>query len=389
MKDKTRIVHAGRHPEQHFGAVNPPVFHVSTVLFPTVAAMEAANKSFYDIIRYGRIGTPTSLALEEAVCALEGGYRSVSTSSGLAAISGTLTALLKAGDHLLMVDTVYEPTRKFCLKQLARWGVETTFYDPLVGAGIVDLIKPQTQVIFVESPGSLTFEVQDIPAIAQVAHTNDALVVLDNTWATPLFFKPFDKGVDISIQAATKFIVGHADAMLGVITCASEALWRRVKDSVTSAGVCAGAEELFLGLRGLRTLAVRLRQHGESGLLLANWLKARPEITRVLYPALPDDPGHALWQRDFTGACGVFGFELTPCSSAAQAAFVDGLEYFGLGWSWGGFESLILPTTDTIPRTATTWESAGPTFRIHTGLEDPDDLIADLEAGLARLGAAD
>ncbi len=385
MKQQTTLIHAGRHPEQHSGAVNPPVYHVSTVTYPTVAAMKSGEKRPFDGMRYGRFGTPTSFALEEALAALEGGYRSVSTSSGLAAITGTLTALLKAGDHLLMADSVYYPTRRFCTEHLRRYGVETTFYDPLIGAGIASLIQPETRVVFVEAPGSLTFEMQDIPAIAAAAHAAGAVVVMDNTWATPLFFRPFEKGVDISIQAATKFIVGHSDAMLGVITCATEELWHTVKSSVAMAGVCAGAEEVYLGLRGLRSLGSRLRQHQESGLALAQWLKERPEVARIMYPALPDDPGYPLWRRDFSGACGLFGIEFHPVPEDAVERFLDGLKYFGLGYSWGGFESLIIPTTGHILRTATRWQAAGPTLRIHTGLEDPSDLMADLAAGFDRL----
>ena len=385
MKKDTSIIHAGRHPELHQGAVNPPVYHVSTVTYPTVKRLRETGARPFDGMRYGRFGTPTSFALEEAVCALEGGYRTISTSSGLAAITGTLSALLQTGDHLLMVDTTYQPTRTFCDVHLARWGIETTYYDPLIGADIEALMRPNTKVVFVESPGSLTFEVQDIPAIAAEAHAHGAVVALDNTWSAGLYFQPFEKGVDVSIQAATKFIVGHSDAMLGTITTADETLWSTIKGAIAAAGVCAGAEEVYLGLRGLRTLAVRLRQHQDSGLILANWLKARPEVAGIQHPAHPDDPGHALWKRDFTGACGLFGVELHPVSSEAVDAFLDGLEYFGLGYSWGGFESLIIPTTGSIKRTATTWNAKGPTLRIHTGLEDPDDLIADLAAGFDRL----
>lgn len=385
MKTDTKIVHAGRHPEDYNGAVNPPVYHVSTVTYPTVAALKAGEKTRYDKMRYGRFGTPTSFAFEEAVCALEGGYRSVSTSSGLAAITGALTALLKSGDHLLMVDTAYHPTRHFCDHQLTRWGISTTYYDPTIGGDIASLIRPETTVVFVESPGSLTFEVQDIPAIAAAAHDAGALVVMDNTWATPLYFNALAKGVDVSIHSATKFIVGHSDAMLGVITTAREDLWRTIKDSIATAGVCAGAEEVYLGLRGLRTLGVRLRQHQENGLALASWLRDRPEVVRVMHPALPSDPFHDLWKRDFTGACGLFGFELQPCAPEAVAALIDGLEHFGLGYSWGGYESLILPTTGTVHRTATRWDAKGPTLRIHTGLEEVSDLMADLDAGFIRM----
>ena len=384
MKRATTLVHSGRHPEDHQGAVNPPVYHVSTVTYPTVGQMRTAEKKPFDGMRYGRYGTPTSFALEEAVCALEGGYRTISTASGLAAITGSLSALLSAGDHLLMVDSTYFPTRRFCDDHLKRWGIETTYYDPTIGAGIEALVRPNTKVIFVEAPGSLTFEMQDIPAIADVAHAHGALVVMDNTWSAGLYFQPFEKGVDVSIQSGTKFIVGHSDAMLGLITCASEPIWKKIKTTQASQGVCAGAEEVYLGLRGLRTLGVRLRQHQESGLTLARWLQQRPEVVRVLHPALPEDPGHAIWKRDFTGACGLFSFELTPCSHEAVDAFMNGLEFFGIGYSWGGFESLIIPAE--IKRTATDWKS-GPILRIHTGLEDPDDLIGDLAKGFDRLKA--
>jgi cystathionine beta-lyase len=385
MKRDTRIVHSGRHPEKQFGAVNPPVYHVSTVTYPTVEAMREAGRDPFNGMTYGRYGTPTSQALEEAVCALEGGYRSISTASGLAAIGGTLTALLKSGDHVLVADSCYGPTRRFCDDQLKRNGVSTSYYDPLIGDDITALIRPETKLIFVESPGSLTFEMQDIPAITAAAHARGALVAMDNTWATPLFFRPFEKGVDVSIHSATKFIVGHSDAMLGVITCARQELWHEIKSSITMAGVCAGADEVYLGLRGLRTLGVRLRQHQESGLKLATWLQTRPEVTRVLYPALPDDPGHAIWKRDFTGAPGLFSFELKPCPPTSVDAFLNAFEHFSLGYSWGGYESLIIPASPGIHRTANAWDAKGPIIRIHTGLEDPDDLIGDLAKGLEAL----
>jgi len=384
----TQLAHAGRDPQTHHGAVNTPVYRVSTVTYPTVGEMRAKEKHPFDGMRYGRFGTPTSFAFEEAVAALEGGYRTISTASGLAAITGTLAALLGQGDHLLMVDTVYGPTRRYCDQVLRRYGVSVTYYDPLIGAGIAALIQPNTKVVFVEAPGSLTFEMQDIPAIAAVAHAHQAVVVMDNTWSAGFFFQPFTKGVDVSLQAATKFIVGHSDAMLGTITTADPDLWKRLKAAIAVSGVCAGSEEVFLGTRGLRTLAVRLRQHQANGLALAQWVAARPEVLRVMYPPLPSDPGHALWRRDFSGACGLFGFELQPCPAAAVEALIDGLQLFGLGYSWGGYESLIIPSTGDIHRTATRWTPTGPTLRIHTGLEDVGDLIADLEAGFARLRAA-
>ncbi|CAA7611744.1 putative cystathionine beta-lyase [Magnetospirillum sp. LM-5] len=388
MKKDSQIVHAGRHPERHFGAVNPPVYHASTILHPSVAAMEASGKHPFEGVRYGRFGTPTTFAFEEAMAVVEGGHKCVATSSGLAAITGALLAFLKAGDHLLMVDSTYFPTRKFCDSVLTGLGIETTYYDPLVGAGIAGLIRPNTRVVFTESPGSLTFEVQDIPAIAEAAHRAGAVVMMDNTWGV-LTFQPFAHGVDVSIQACTKYVVGHADAMLGAITLANEDTWLKVKSSVAAFGHSPGAEELYLGLRGLRTLPVRLRHHGQTALALCRWLETRPEVERVLYPALHSDPGHALWKRDFTGACGLFGLILKPASKEAVDAMLDGFSHFKLGFSWGGFESLVIPTTGhSIIRTASTWAPAGPSLRFHAGLEDATDLQADLEAGFTRLTAA-
>ena len=387
-KDDTILTHAGSHPEQHNGAVNPPVYRVSTVVFPSMEALHASSARPYDTMRYGRHGTPTSFAFQEAVCALDGGYRSIATCSGQAAIASTLAALLHQGDHALIADCVYHPTREYCTKQLALCGVEIEFYDPLIGGDIAKLIKPNTRLVFTESPGSLSFEIQDIPAIAEAAHAKGAIVVMDNTWGTSLFFKALDKGVDISLQAATKFLVGHSDAMLGVITCKHEDHWQKIKSSIAISGVAPGSEEVFLGLRGIRTLGVRLRQHQEAGLKIARWLQTHPLVTRVMHPALPQDPGHQLWKRDFTGACGLFAIELVPGSAEAVASMVDNLDYFGIGFSWGGYESLILPTTGAIHRSATQWQPAGPTLRLHIGLEDPDDLIADLAAGLERFDAA-
>ena len=388
MKKDSLLVHAGRHPENQFGAVNPPVYHASTILHPSVAAMEKSGKNPFEGVRYGRYGTPTTFAFEEAVAAVEGGTRTIATSSGLAAITGTLMALLKAGDHVLMVDTAYFPTRKFCDSVLADLGIETTYYDPTIGAGIEALMRPNTRLVFTESPGSLTFEVQDLPAIARVAHAHGALVAIDNTWGV-LSFQPFAHGVDVSIQACTKYIVGHADAMLGSITVADEALWLKIKTSVAAFGHSPGAEELFLGLRGLRTLAVRLRHHAETALKLTTWLRSRPEVDSVLYPPLPGDAGHDLWKRDFTGACGLFGVILKPATKQAVDAMLDGYKHFNLGFSWGGFESLVIPTSGhSIIRTASTWAPAGPSLRFHAGLEDADDLLADLEAGFERLKSA-
>lgn len=384
MKPETRLVHCGRHPERQHGIVNPPVYRASTVIFPSVQALKAASEQPFNGVYYGRYGTPTTFALEEAVAELEGAYRAVATSSGLAAIAATLLAFLRAGDHCLIADNVYGPTRKFCDDTLARFGVAVEYYDPLLGAGIADLMRPQTRLVYLEAPGSLTFEMQDVPAITAAAHAAGAVAVMDNTWATPLYFNALAHGVDVSIHAATKYLVGHADAMLGVINT-SEASFELVKRSVVALGNCPGSEECGLGLRGLRTLAVRLQRHQESALTVAQWLRVQPEVARVLYPALPEDPGHALWRRDFSGASGLFSIVLHPASPAAVTALLDGLKLFGLGYSWGGYESLIIPADPVGLRTATAWQTTGPCLRLHIGLEHPQDLIADLEAGLARL----
>jgi cystathionine beta-lyase len=350
-----------------------------------MAAMEAARPGRG--VYYGRNGTPTTFALEDAVAALEGGARAIALGSGKTAITSTLLALLERDDHLLVADSVYAPTRMFCSGTLARFGVETSFYDPAVGAGIAELIRSNTRLVFTESPGSLTFEVQDVPAIAETAHARGCLVVMDNTWASPLYFKPFRHGVDISIQAATKYIGGHSDLMMGIVTCTQE-IYDRLRRNVMELATAAAPDDCYLALRGLRTLAARLERHQASGLRLAAWLKGRPEVLEVLHPALPGDRGHALWKRDFLGASGLFGFILRPCPKPALAAMLDRLELFGMGYSWGGYESLLIPTHPETCRTAVPWAVEGVAMRIHVGLEDPDDLIRDLEAGFARLEAA-
>lgn len=381
-KQQTRLAHAGREPARQHGFVNTPIYRGSTVIFPTVAALEANDQDF----TYGRLGTPTVRALEEAIAELEGGHRTLLTPSGLSAIATSLLAFLGAGDQLLIVDSVYRPARRFCDNVLKRLGVTVTYYDPLIGAGIEKLITGKTKVVFTESPGSQTFEVQDIPAIAKAAHAAGAVVILDNTWATPLYFKPFAHGADISIQAATKYIGGHADIMLGAITM-SERTSAAVAKTHEDLGLCVGPEDVYLGLRGLRSLGVRLARHQQSALEMARWLKERPEVSRVIHPALPSDSGHALWKRDFTGASGLFSIVLKPVAREKLAAMLDGLDLFGMGYSWGGFESLILPFDPSAYRTATTWQAEGPAVRLHIGLEDVDDLKADLEAGFARLRA--
>jgi len=385
LKDDTVIATAGRDPGNNFGVVNPPVYRASTILYPTVEALEGPRQ--LRGVYYGRAGVPTTFALEDAVAALEGAYGAVVTGSGKTAIAQALMAFVQAGDHLLMVDTAYAPTRQLCDRVLARFGVEVSYYDPLMGAGIERLIQDNTKVVYLESPGSLTFEVQDVPAIAAVAHARDVVVMIDNTWGTPLYFKPFEHGVDISIHAATKYIGGHSDLMLGVVT-STEAVHRQLRLGMQDLGAYASPDDCYQALKGLRTLSVRLERHHANALKLAQWLRERPEVERVLYPPLPDDPGHALWQRDFRGACGLFGMLLKPCPTHAWHAFVEGLELFGLGASWGGYESLVLPNHPERYRTATTWDPALPSIRLHAGLEDPEDLIADLEQGLERLRAA-
>ncbi|WP_395678056.1 cystathionine beta-lyase [Inquilinus sp.] len=385
----TVLAHAGRHPRENHGMVNPPVYHSSTVLWPTVAAMDASHAGFeHGVYSYGRVGTPTSEAFEDAVTALEGGYGTVAVSSGLAAVNVALTAFVKAGDHVLVTDSAYGPTRRYADSVLSRFGVEVEYYDPLAGAGIEALFRGNTRLVYLESPGSLTFEVQDVPAIAAAARSRGVLTALDNTWATPLGFDAFGHGVDVTVHAATKYMVGHSDAMMGIVGAREKSVWLKLKSFAVTSGHCAGPDDLYLAQRGLRTMGVRLRQHQENALEIARWLQARPEVSRVLYPALPQDPGHALWRRDFTGASGLFAIVLQPASAPQVAAMLDGMELFQMGASWGGYESLILPTHPEKIRTATRWDAEGPGVRLHVGLEDPADLIADLEAGFDRLRAA-
>lgn len=382
-KYATRLSHAGRDPARFHGFVNTPIYRGSTVLYPTLDTLLADDQEY----SYGRLGTPTVTALQEALAELEGGHATVLTPSGLSAITTAILSFVSSGDHVLVTDSVYRPTRRFCDTVLKRLGVSTTYYDPEIGGGISDLLTDRTKLVFTESPGSQTFEVQDIPAIAEAAHAAGAEVIMDNTWATPLYFRPFDHGVDVVVHAATKYLVGHADAMLGVITT-SESATGPVAKTHDILGLCPGPEDVYLGLRGLRTLEVRLQRHQETALVLADWLAQRPEVSKVIHPARPDHPGHALWQRDFTGSSGLFAVVLKPASHDALAAMLDGLDLFGMGYSWGGYESLILPFDPSTYRTATRWQVEGPSLRLHVGLEDIDDLKADLDAGFARLASA-
>jgi cysteine-S-conjugate beta-lyase len=385
LKAETALVTAGRDTEAQKGFINPPVVHGSTVLYPTAEDLHAHSGEF----QYGRHGTPTTKALQQALMALEGPQcAGVGLApSGLSAVTTTLLAVLNAGDHLLVCDNVYRPSRNFCNGLLARYGVETTYFDPLIGAGIAEIFKPNTKAVLVEAPGSQSFEMPDIPAIASVAHARGVLVIDDNTWATPLYHRSLDQGVDISMQAATKYIGGHSDIMFGTIS-ANASAWPMVAEAIRLLGVCAGPDDVFLALRGLRTLAVRLAQHHRSGLEMARWLATRPEVVGVLHPALEDDPGHAIWKRDFTGASGLFSVVLKAAPQKAVDALLDAVKLFGLGYSWGGFESLIIPFDCAPYRTATKWAPVGPALRLHIGLENVEDLKADLEHGFAAFNAA-
>ena len=377
LKPATRLVSAGREFSEH-GIVSPAVYHASTILFPSVQALLERKQTYV----YGRRGTPTLRALETAIAKLEGGYDAKICGSGLGAVTTTLLAFLKSGDHLLMTDAVYAPTRHFCDTILKAYGVETTYYDPLIGSAIGNLVRSNTRVVYCESPGSQTMDVQDIPAIASAAHDKDCTVILDNTWSGGYFFNAFAHGCDVSVHAATKYIVGHSDAMMGAVTC-NEKTWARLLETHGTLGQHAGPDDVYLALRGLRTIDVRLERHMKNALRIAEWLGNRPEVASVLYPALPEAPGHAIWKRDFTGASGLFSIVLKPFSDSAVAAMLDGLELFGMGFSWGGFESLAVPFK--VHRSAKPSTAAGPCIRFHIGLEDPDDLVADLAGGFVRL----
>jgi cystathionine beta-lyase len=385
LDPQTELVTTGRDTVAQKGFINPPIVRGSTVLYPTAEDLHAHRGEF----QYGRHGTPTTKALQQALMALEGpNCAGVGLApSGVAAISTALLAILKAGDHLLVIDSAYRPTRNFCDTLLNRYGIETTYFDPLIGAGVEKLFKPNTRAVLVEAPGSQSFEMPDIPAIAAVAHAKGALVMDDNTWATPLFHRSLDQGVDISIQAGTKYIGGHSDIMFGTIS-ANAKTWPLITEAIRLLGVCAGPDDVFLALRGLRTLAVRLAHHQQAGLEMARWFAARPEVQRVIHPALATDPGHAIWKRDFTGATGLFSIVLKPAPKQAVDAFLDTVTLFGMGYSWGGFESLVIPFDCSSYRTATQWNPGGPTLRFHIGLENLDDLKADLARGFDAFNTA-
>jgi cystathionine beta-lyase len=387
LHSDTELIAVGRSPERFGGFVNTPIFRGSTILAESFDAWESGKQADNPYAMYGRFGSPTTRALEEAVARLEGGYRSLVFPSGLSACTHTLLCLLGAGDHALIADNVYGPTRAFADGVLARLGIEVEYFDPLQPLALRSLLKKNTRVVYLESPGSLTLEITDIPAVAQLARTVGAKVVLDNTWATPLYFKPFEKGVDISIQAATKYLVGHSDALLGVATC-NEASWPLLKAGAHHFGQTAGPEDMFLALRGIRTLAVRLERHQSSALQLAQRLLRHPAIEQVIHPGLPNHPQHALWQRDFLGASGLFSMVLKPVSQDQLRLFFDSLRLFGIGLSWGGYESLVVPV-GCPARTTRAWPSSGYLVRVHAGLENVDELWADFEQALAAMAGAE
>lgn len=394
-KPLTKLAQAGRKaewtgmPGQPGGIVSPPVWRASTILYDDVAHLrKAAGSSTHERLFYGRKGTPTAWSLADALTEMEPGAEGTMLfPSGVAAIACALMAVLRPGDRLLMVDSAYDPTRNFCEQMLRPYGVATIYYDPTdVAALDTHLAAGPIRAIFLESPGSLTFEVQDIPAITAWARANKVVTLADNTWATPLYFPALSHGVDISILACTKYIVGHSDVMMGSTTATPE-WFGKIRQTAYLFGQMTSPDDAWLASRGLRTLGVRLKQHQDSALAIAHWLQDQPDVARVLHPALPDCPGHALWQRDFSGSTGLFSFILKGGDEAARAALIDGLAHFGIGYSWGGFESLALPIDPTRYRSATRWEAEGPAVRLHIGLEDTADLIADLDAGLARFRA--
>lgn len=384
---ETLLAHLGREPWSQSGYVSPPIHRGSTVLFETLEECVGAHDvDFKDgPFTYGLLGTPVERQLESALAALDGGDGAILLGSGLAAISTALNANLSAGDHLLMVDTCYWPTRKCCDDFLARMGIETTYYDPMIGTGIEELIRSNTRVLFMESPGSRTFEVQDIPGMVEVAHTRDLVSIVDNTWATPLLFRPIEHGADVVVHALTKYIGGHSDLMLGAVVARDRAQWDRLKATAMDLGHGCSPDDAWLGLRGLRTLGVRLRRSGESSLQFARWLQSRPEVAHVLHPALPGCPGHEYFNRDFDGTAGVFSIVLAPIQEPELANLLEGLRLFKMGYSWGGFESLVLPFDPLENRTTSTWAHTGHCLRFSIGLEDPEDLIADFHAGLDRI----
>ena len=376
---ETVLTHTGRHPEKQFGFVNTPVYRGSTILFQTLDELES-TKPRYD---YGRTGNPSASSVSDLVTALEGAAGTVLCPSGLSAISTALLSVVAAGDHVLISDSAYQPTRRFSDGVLARLGVSVQYYDPRIGGGIAALMTPKTRAIFVESPGSLTFEMQDLRAIVAAARATDAFVIVDNSWATPLYHRPLELGADLVVHAGTKMFVGHSDAMFGTVSATPRA-WKALEETHRGMGTCASPDDIFLAARGLRTLALRMTQHAAHSTDLASWLEQQPGVRAVYHPGLPSHPDHALFQRDFTGSGSLFSYLLDPAPRERLAAMLDGLELFGMGWSWGGYESLMIPIYPQKTRTAVPWQVEGTMLRVHVGLEGIEDLRADLAAGLQR-----
>ncbi|CAH1690566.1 Putative cystathionine beta-lyase [Hyphomicrobiales bacterium] len=381
LRPATVIAHCGRAPAEHYGAVNTPVYRASTILFPNLAALDAKEGTK---LRYGRRGTPTTHSLEDAICALENADRALIAPSGVMALSVVLMTFAEPGAHFLVSDSAYGPTRKFCDLMLRKFGVETTYYDPAIGAGIAELIRPETRLIWMESPGSQTFEVQDVEAIVTAARQAGVVTAIDNTWSGGYFFKPLAFGVDISVQAGTKYISGHSDVMLGTIAC-NEPLYEKLRETYLRFGVCISPDDAFLALRGLRTIGVRMHQHEANALEVAELLSQTEEVIRIMHPGRAADPFHDVWKRHFSGSSGLFGFVIAETDRPALARMFDGFTLFGMGSSWGGFESLMTPSNPSVYRTATRWAPGGQTIRIHVGLEDPRDLIEEIRKGFDRL----
>jgi len=382
-KADTVIVHAGLHPHDNHGVPNPPIYRASTILRPTIDAYEHPDDPF----PYGRDGTPTTRALEEAITALENAAGTVLTPSGLSAITLTVLAYVDHGGHILITDSVYPPVRKFVTQRLTRMGIDVEFYDPRIGVGIADIIRDDTWLIWMETPGFGTFELPDIPAIVSAAQARGVPTAIDSTWGAGYYLKPLDLGVDVSVQSASKYISGHSDMLMGVIACGEDSL-PRIKKERSLLGICVSPDEAYLAQRGLRSMAARLVRHQENGFKIARWFEERPEVKRVLHPGLESHPDHALWKRDFTGACGLFSIVLETSDRKAACAMVDGLKFFGIGASWGGFESLAVFQYPNRTRTVVPWTDDSIVLRFHIGLENPDDLIADLEDGFRRLNAS-
>ncbi len=384
MKKSTKIVHAGRDKKIFKNTANPPVIHASTIIADTYEEYVNIEKRTSPLMKYGRVGTTTTFAFEEAIKYLEDGDKTIIFPSGLSAISTAILSVVEKKSHILVSDSVYYPTRRFCDYFLKKMGVEVQYFNPIIGAEIQNLFKQNTTGIFLESPGSLTFEMQDVPLICSIAKKNNIKTILDNTWATPLYFKPLKYGVDLSVHSATKYIAGHSDAMLGVVT-SNEQSSQSLEKTSFELGIHTGPDDIYLGLRGLRTLKVRMNQHQRSGLIVAKWLEAEPQVSKVLHPALPNSPGHKIWKRDFSGASGLFGFIIKPEKNFNIEKMINSLNLFSLGASWGGFESLCVPTWPYQYRTINSVKHDGYFFRLSIGLEDPEDLINDLKKGFQYL----